>query len=160
MIFEFLTPQQVIEIQRDTLANSGPPDMTKLEGALYRVTTLHHYEECNDVFTLAAQYLIAIAKAHAFNDANKRTAFQAASIFLLMNIDPNIAEEDNPAPYDLNQSYELVKLTVLAAMDEANLAETSFALRLLSSYRNDLMEDYDENYLIQVGGSVVGLEEE
>ncbi|QDK85536.1 type II toxin-antitoxin system death-on-curing family toxin [Citrobacter amalonaticus] len=146
-MFEFLTPEQVIEIQRDTLPNSGAPDMGRLEGALNRVKTLHFYEDCNDIFTLAAQYLIAIAKAHAFNDANKRTAFQAAAIFLLMNVDPSIPAEEEPQPYDLNQSYYLVKLTVLAAMDEANLEQVSFGLRLLSSYRNDLMVDYDDDYL-------------
>ena len=149
-MFEFLTADQVIEIQRETLANSGPPDMGRLEGALNRVQTLHHYAGCNDIFTLAAQYLIAIAKAHAFNDANKRTAFQSAAIFLLMNVDPNIPEEEAAGPYDLNQSYELVKLTVFAAMDEASLEQVSFALRLLSSYRNDLMDDYDEDYLLPI----------
>lgn len=147
-MYEFLTTQQVIEIQQDTLPNSGNPNMDLLEGALNRVLTLHFYEECNDIFTLAAQYLIAIAKAHAFNDANKRTAFQAASIFLLMNIDPELEGEEDAVPYDLNQSYELVKLTVLAAMDEADLEATSFALRLLSSYRNDLMDNYDQDYLV------------
>lgn len=149
-MFVFLTAEQVIEIQQETLPHSGPPDMGRLDGALNRVLTLHHYEDCNDIFTLAAQYLIAIAKAHAFNDANKRTAFQAASIFLLMNIDPELEDEDELAPYDLNQSYELVKLTVLAAMDEADLKATSFSLRLLSSYRNDLMDHYDAEYLLPI----------
>lgn len=76
-------------------------------------------------------YLIAIAKAHAFNDANKRTAFQAASIFLLGN------------GYELNASFELVKLTVLAAMGDAQLNETAFALRILSDYRNDIVAEHD-----------------
>ncbi|WP_234257574.1 hypothetical protein [Pectobacterium sp. IFB5596] len=65
-----------------------------------------------------------------------------------MNIDPEIADDPEARSYDLNQSYELVKLTVFAAMDEANLEQTSFALRLLSSYRNDLMDDYDSDYLL------------
>ncbi len=147
-MFEFLTMDQVIEIQQDTLASSGPPDRNKLGGALSRVENLHFYESCNDIFKLAALYLIAIAKAHAFNDANKRTAFQATSIFLLMNIDPEIADDPEARSYDLNESYELVKLTAFAAMDEADLDQTSFALRLLSSYRNDLMDDYDSDYLL------------
>ena len=65
-----------------------------------------------------------------------------------MNIDPELEGEEDAVPYDLNQSYELVKLTVLAAMDEADLEATSFALRLLSSYRNDLMDNYDQDYLV------------
>ena len=89
------------------------------------------YEGCKDIFDFAAMYLIAIAKAHAFNDANKRTAFQAASIFLLGN------------GYELNASFELVKLTVLAAMGDAQLNETAFALRILSDYRNDIVAEHD-----------------
>ncbi len=131
MDFYFLTLEQVVEIQNSTLPNSGPPDEGKLQGALYRVQTLHEYDNCDDVFTFAAMYLIAIAKAHAFNDANKRTAFQAASVFLLLN------------GYQLNASYELVKLTILVAMGEAELENTAFALKVLSSYRNDLMADHD-----------------
>ncbi|WP_338091408.1 Fic family protein [Sodalis ligni] len=53
-----------------TLPQSGQPDINKLAGALNRVETLHYYENCDDVFKLAAMYLIGIAKAHAFNDAN------------------------------------------------------------------------------------------
>lgn len=129
--FEFLTTKQVIEIQNSTLPNSGPPDEGKLEGALFRVQTLAEYDGCEDIFAFAAMYLIAIAKAHAFNDANKRTAFQATSVFLLMN------------GFELNASFELVKLTVLAAMGEVELENTAFALRILSDYRNDIVAEHD-----------------
>jgi death-on-curing protein len=128
---EFLTQDQIVQIQTSTLPNSGPPDEGKLQGALYRVQTLWEYEGCEDIFAFAAMYLICIAKAHAFNDANKRTAFQATSVFLLMN------------GYELNASFELVKLTVLAAMGEADLKNTAFALRILSDYRNDIMAEHD-----------------
>ncbi|WP_336340838.1 type II toxin-antitoxin system death-on-curing family toxin [Enterobacter cloacae] len=131
MNFEFLTMAQVVEIQTSTLPNSGPPDEGRLQGALFRVQTLADYEGCEDVFAFAAMYLIAIAKAHAFNDANKRTAFQATSVFLLMN------------GVELNSSFELVKLTVLAAMGEAELDNTAFALRILSDYRNDIVAEHD-----------------
>lgn len=131
MAIEFLTMEQVVLIQRFTLPHSGPADEAKLQGALFRVQTLAEYEGCDDIFTFASMYLIAIAKAHAFNDANKRTAFQAASVFLMMN------------GYELNSSFELVKLTVLAAMGEAELKETAFALKVLSNYRNDIMAEHD-----------------
>lgn len=128
---EFLTLEQVVEIQQATLPNSGPPDEGRLQGALYRVQTLADYEGCDDLFSFAAMYLIAIARAHAFNDANKRTAFTATSVFLLMN------------GYELNASFELVKLTVLTAMGEVELNEAAFALRILSDYRNDIMAEHD-----------------
>ncbi|WP_423775552.1 type II toxin-antitoxin system death-on-curing family toxin [Cedecea davisae] len=131
MEIEFLTMEQVVLIQQTTLPHSGPVDEAKLQGALYRIQTLAEYENCEDIFTFAAMYLIAIAKAHAFNDANKRTAFQAASVFLMMN------------GYELNASFELVKVTVLAAMGEAELEGTAFALRILSNYRNDIMAEHD-----------------
>ncbi|QCR38756.1 type II toxin-antitoxin system death-on-curing family toxin [Nissabacter sp. SGAir0207] len=131
----FLTTEQVINLQRVTLPNSGTPNLDRLEGALNRVQTLHHYENCDDVFSLAAMYLVGIAKAHAFNDANKRTAFQAASIFLMMN------------GFELDASYHLVKTTVLAAESDATVQETAYALRLLSNYREDLMDGYEGDYL-------------
>ena len=136
MGIRFLTTEEVIEIQSSTLPNSGAPDIDKLEGALNRVQSLIDYENCDDLFSLAGMYLIAIAKAHAFNDANKRTAFQAASVFLLLN------------DCELNSSFELVKLTVLAAMGEVEVGQASFALRILSDYRNDLMAEHElDGYL-------------
>ncbi|MDS7903853.1 type II toxin-antitoxin system death-on-curing family toxin, partial [Klebsiella michiganensis] len=95
----------------------------------------HYYEGVDDIYALAAMYLIGIAKAHAFHDGNKRTAFQAASIFLMMN------------GSELSGSLLLVKLTVFAAMGAASLEETTFALKLLSDYGNDLINDYEEDYL-------------
>lgn len=131
---KFLTVDQVIAIQKSTLPNSGTPDIGRLEGALFRIQTLKDYEGCQDVFKFAAMYLIAIAKAHAFMDANKRTAFQATSIFLLLN------------GYDLNPSDELVKLTLFAATDEANIEGVALALKLLSNYKADLLLETTEHY--------------
>ncbi|RLM13333.1 death-on-curing protein [Gibbsiella quercinecans] len=125
----FLTIDEVITIQKTTLPHSGEPDRGKLEGALSRVQNLGIYEECDDIFKFAAMYMVAIAKSHAFNDANKRTAFQAASVFLLMN------------GYELNTSIELVKLTVFAATGEADCDGAALALKLLSDYKNDLLAD-------------------
>ncbi|HGE8287411.1 type II toxin-antitoxin system death-on-curing family toxin [Serratia bockelmannii] len=125
----FLSVDEVVAIQKSTLPNSGNPDSGKLEGALFRIQTLRDYEGCQDIFTFAAMYMVAIAKSHAFNDANKRTAFQAASVFLLLN------------GHELNTSLELVKLTIFAATGEAELGDVSFALKILSDYRNDLLSD-------------------
>lgn len=129
MSIHFLTTEQVIKIQRDTLPNSGSPNLNKLEGALGRIQTLNYYEGCSDLFTLAAKYLIALTKAHAFNDANKRTAFQATSIFLLQN------------GFKLKRSPELIKLTVLSAESDLELLnETACALKLLSNYKNEIFD--------------------
>lgn len=82
MGIHFLTTEQVIKIQRDTLPNSGSPNLNKLEGALDRIQTLNYYEDCSDLFTLAAKYLITLTKAHAFNDANKNLILIATIDFL------------------------------------------------------------------------------
>lgn len=122
---EFLTVDQVIAIQKLTLPNSGSPDIGKLEGALSRIQNLKDYENCQDVFRFAAMYLIAIAKAHAFLDANKRTAFQATSTFLILN------------GYELNESDELVNLTISAATGESDIESVTSALKSLSNYKTD-----------------------
>ena len=117
---KFLTVKQIITIQSETLPRSGLPNMDRLEGALGRIYTLYSYEECNDIFKLAAMYIIAIAKAHAFNDANKRTALQAALVFLRLH------------GIRIEKSLLLVKLTIWAAMDKAELDNIAITLQLLS----------------------------
>ncbi|WP_370607693.1 type II toxin-antitoxin system death-on-curing family toxin [Citrobacter meridianamericanus] len=131
----FLSNEEVQRIHAETLPQSGTANTGLLDGALNRVQTLHYYEGIDDIYALAAMYLIGIAKAHAFHDGNKRTAFQAASIFLMMN------------GSELSSSLLLVKLTVFAAMGAASLEETTFALKLLSDYGNELINDYEEDYL-------------
>ncbi|MDC9592702.1 type II toxin-antitoxin system death-on-curing family toxin [Xenorhabdus sp. IM139775] len=128
MDIQSLSTEKVIDIQKSTLPNSGKPDINKLEGALFRVQTLKDHEGSEDVFKFTAMYLIAIAKAYTFNDANKQTAFQATGIFLILN------------GFELNASFELVKLTILATIGEADGDNTAFALKVLSNYRNDLLE--------------------
>ncbi|WP_423227230.1 hypothetical protein [Morganella morganii] len=44
MTIRFLTVDEVVEIQRSTLPNSGKPDLSKPEGALPRIEALRDYE--------------------------------------------------------------------------------------------------------------------
>lgn len=60
----------------------GIRDESALEAALARPQQKHHYEPDSDLATLAAAYAFGLARAHPFNDGNKRTAFLAAMIFL------------------------------------------------------------------------------
>ncbi|AHF77891.1 Death on curing protein [Sodalis praecaptivus] len=88
MIF-FLTVEQVIAIHDRQLEEfgglSGYRDIGLVEGMVARVENLHVYDQKNDPFELAAALLLAIARGHGFNDANKRTAIASAMIFLEMN---------------------------------------------------------------------------
>ncbi len=63
----------------------GVRDEHGLEAALARPQQRHHYEPDSDLATLAAAYAYGIARAHPFNDGNKRAAFLAAMIFLGLN---------------------------------------------------------------------------
>lgn len=63
----------------------GIRDESALEAALARPQQKHHYEPDSDLATLAAAYAFGLARAHPFNDGNKRTAFLAAMIFLGLN---------------------------------------------------------------------------
>jgi len=54
-------------------------------------------------FHMAALYLINIARGHAFPDANKRTAYQSAMVFLELN------------EILFKKDLDLIDLTVLAA---------------------------------------------
>ena len=56
-----------------------------LEGALHRPRTYHFYEGATSFHELAARYAIALVKAHAFRDGNKRTALLSIRVFLKAN---------------------------------------------------------------------------
>lgn len=62
----------------------GTRDATLLEAAHARPINLSAYGD-PDAYALAAAYAFGIAKAHAFVDGNKRTAFVAALTFLRLN---------------------------------------------------------------------------
>lgn len=81
----FLTVEDVAFIQSEILSNASATDIGKLESALKRAEQYHHYENINDIIELTAIYIIGIAKAHAFPDGNKRTAFLSATYFLDLN---------------------------------------------------------------------------
>jgi death-on-curing protein len=63
----------------------GIRDENALEAALARAPQKYHYEPDSDLATLAAAYAFGLARAHPFNDGNKRAAFLAAVIFLGLN---------------------------------------------------------------------------
>ncbi len=62
----------------------GIPDEGLLESALHRPVNLSRYGE-PEVGDLAAAYAFGIARNHPFVDGNKRTAWVAARLFLMLN---------------------------------------------------------------------------
>jgi death on curing protein len=63
----------------------GIRDEGLLESALARPVNVWGYDEAVDLAALAAEYGYGLAKNHAFLDGNKRIAFVAANVFLLLN---------------------------------------------------------------------------
>jgi death-on-curing protein len=63
---------------------AGFRDEGLFDSALARPLNLAAYEK-PDVAALAASYAVALAKNHPFIDGNKRTAFVAMALFLLLN---------------------------------------------------------------------------
>lgn len=63
---------------------SGLRDEGLLDSALMRPQNLALYEQ-PDIARLAASYGVALAKNHAFVDGNKRAAFLAMGLFLMVN---------------------------------------------------------------------------
>ncbi len=57
----------------------------RIEGLAQSPARYRYYEQTEDIFVLAAYLYIKIAKAHVFQQANKRTAFLSAKIFLYIN---------------------------------------------------------------------------
>jgi death-on-curing protein len=63
---------------------AGLRDANALESALARAEQLAHYG-LPDGAELAAAYGFGIARNHPFSDGNKRTAFVATELFLVLN---------------------------------------------------------------------------
>lgn len=99
----------------------GMPEPQRAEAIIYRVQNQLYYEGVEDIFVLAAIYLIAISRGHIFNDGNKRTAFFVTMVFLNRN-GIAIRDEDN----------ELEELTVSAATGDATTEVIAAVLRRLS----------------------------
>ncbi|WP_312160141.1 type II toxin-antitoxin system death-on-curing family toxin [Phenylobacterium sp.] len=76
---------------------SGVRDEGLLESALQRPANRFHYEEINDLHVLGATYVVGVAANHPFADGNKRAAFLAGGLFLLLNGLQLVAEHADAA---------------------------------------------------------------
>jgi death on curing protein len=92
---------------------SGLRDEGLLESALARPLNLAAYGS-PEVWDLAAAYGVGLAKNHAFIDGNKRAAFLAVGLFLILN------------GYRLTASQADATLTMLA-LASGQMDETTFA---------------------------------
>jgi len=63
----------------------GLRDDALLDSALARPRNVRAHAPCVDLAALAAEYGFGLAKNHAFLDGNKRIAFVATNVFLILN---------------------------------------------------------------------------
>ncbi|HFW4795749.1 TPA: type II toxin-antitoxin system death-on-curing family toxin [Salmonella enterica subsp. diarizonae serovar 60-67:z35:-] len=133
----FLNADEIEIIHRRVLTRSGPSNRQLLEGAVNRVNNLHYYEGVDCVFTLAGMLLIAIVKAHAFNDGNKRTALRSSAAFLDLN------------GYEIVKSpLLLTRLVVLVAKSTDITPDVlAFTLKVLTDYEDEDLILYPDTYM-------------
>ena len=84
----WIDPAVVLAVHEEQLAEhggaAGVRDVGLLESALARPRNLAHYG-APDVCELAAAYAFGLARNHPFIDGNKRSAFVATELFLMLN---------------------------------------------------------------------------
>ena len=84
----WLDPAVLLAVHEEQLAEhggaAGTRDMGLFESALARTKNLALYGQ-PDAADLAASYGCGIARNHPFSDGNKRTAFVAVEVFLMLN---------------------------------------------------------------------------
>jgi death-on-curing protein len=85
----FLTADDLIEINRDEVAETGEPfgvrDIGLLESAAARPRMRFELTGDDDAARLAASLGYGLARNHVFLQGNKRTAATALTLFLLLN---------------------------------------------------------------------------
>lgn len=84
----WLDPAVIMAVHEEQLAEhggaAGVRDAGLLESALGRPRNLAHYGQ-PDVCELAAAYAFGLVRNHPFIDGNKRSAFVATELFLMLN---------------------------------------------------------------------------
>lgn len=115
---QYLTAKQVVAIHNQVINPhelQGEASHKSIEAVVARVENRLTYGLIADVFDLAACYAACIAVGHAFNDANKRTAFAAMdTVLALNNIDLS---------YEIQEAGNMICQLVLGRVDECDLAE-------------------------------------
>jgi death-on-curing protein len=89
----WLAREALLLLHRESLRQFGGAEGVRdgglLDSALARPLDRYAYEQERDLCRLAVAYAKGIAQNHPFVDGNKRAAFAAAGVFLMLNgLDP------------------------------------------------------------------------
>ena len=86
---KWVDKQALLQLHQESLVAFGGPtglrDESLLDSALGRAVNLWSYDKSVDLAALAAAYGFGVARNHAFVDGNKRAAFLAIGLFLVIN---------------------------------------------------------------------------
>lgn len=104
----------------------------KLEGALARPINRWHYDQEADALSLSVSYMEGIATAHAFEQGNKRTGFDAGFLFLKSNGWTILPEAD----------HELMAVAFIELMEHRRTAED------FETYLSDYLAPSEYDYPI------------
>ena len=118
MSFLLLSVDHIIAIHDEVLEPNELQGMAggkSLEGALSRVENRLNYGLIEDIYSLAASYVVAVSQAHCFNDGNKRTAFQVMDLILDLN--------GVNAVWDVEEVGQKIVLLSQSKLDEVDLAK-------------------------------------
>ena len=118
MSFLLLSVDHIIAVHDEVLELNelqGMADDKSLEAALSWVDNPLKYDLMDDIYSLAASYLVAVSQAHCFNDGNKRTAFQVMDLILNLN--------GINAIWDVEEVGQKMVLLSQSKLDEADLAQ-------------------------------------
>jgi death-on-curing protein len=115
----WLNAWHVTHLNARIVADTGEPHFVRdrglLESALARPHNAWAYGE-EEIVPLAVTLLLGLALNHPFGQGNKRTAYEAADIFLFIN-GWDLALADRPATADL------IIDVITGAAEEADLLE-------------------------------------
>lgn len=80
---------EVIALNRAAVAITGEKHLltnpVTLESAVMSPRNLYHYENEDDIGVLGCRLIVALSRAHAFIQGNKRTAWLSGIMFLKIN---------------------------------------------------------------------------
>ena len=116
------------EILKQTTGLAGV-DIGELDSALARPHQQMHYAGVDDVFEIGAWYAVAIAKAHAFNDGNKRTGLSVMLTYLELQ---GITVPDHIGLDD-------TMVEVVEAKEEHEII-----VKALANYINQAVQEYED----------------
>jgi len=115
---KYLSTKSVLAIHEEVIGQNelqGLAGNKSIDAVLARIDNRITYGMIDDLYELAACYACYIAVGHAFHDANKRTAFAAMDICLVIN--------GIELDFDAEETGQMIIQAARGIVDEKELAQ-------------------------------------